>query len=218
MRNLFNYDNPLMSGLAKFFRLVMLDARWVIFCIPVVTAGASTAAFYYTIQKNLKQDRGYTAQCVWDGFRANLRSATRAWLLFLAAGLVLFLDLGVLAYLSSAGHGSAWLDIVLYVLLAVLLSYAIWTLACIARFENTLRATLKNAAILAAANPGRSLLILLLVVFCAFAVWVLPMALLVLPGACLWLASVLIEPVFRANMTDAQRRQEDAWNTRSRGD
>ena len=218
MRNLFNYDSPFMTGLAKFYRLILADALWIVFSIPVITAGASLTAFYYTIQTNLKYNRGYVWTCFWESFKENLGQATKIWLLFLAVGAVLLLDEGMLRYLREAGHGTFGLEVLLGVLGAIVLTYAVWTFACVARFENTLRATLRNAAVLAVLNPGRSLVILAVGAVGAMAVYVLPVSVLILPGACLWFVNILIEGVFRANMTEQQRQQEDERNREARGE
>ena len=217
MRNLFNYDSPLMTGLAKFYRLILADALWIVFSIPVFTAGASLTAFYYTIQTNLKYNRGYVWTCFWDSFKSNLRLALRLWLIFLGVGAVLLTDLGMLRYLREAGHSTFGLEVLLGVLGAIALTYAVWTFAYVARFENTARNTLRNAAMLAVLNPGRSLVILALAAAGAMVVYVLPISVLLVPGACLWFASVLIEGVFRANMTEEQRRQEDERNRQTQG-
>ena len=105
MRNLFNYDSPFMTGLAKFYRLILLDALWIVFSIPVITAGASLTAAYYTIQTNLKNNRSYVWSCFWDSFRENFAPATKLWLIFLAVLAVFLADIGVLRYLQEAGHG-----------------------------------------------------------------------------------------------------------------
>ena len=217
MRNLFNYDSPFMTGLAKFYRLILLDALWIVFSLPVITAGASLTAAYYTIQTNLKHNRGYVWSCFWDSFRENFGPATKLWLMFLGAEAVLAADIGVLRYLREAGHGVFGLDVLLTVMAALVLTYAVWVFAYVARFENSLRATLKNAALLAVLNPGRSLLVLALLA-AGMLVYVVPVSALLIPGAALWFINVLIEGVFRANMTEAQRQAEDERNREARGD
>ena len=212
MRNAFRYDSPLMTGLSKFYRLMMLDALWIIFCIPVFTAGASTTAFYYTIQKNLKYNRGYIWQCFWDCFKSNFKAATKIWLIFLGIGVILALDIGVMRYLVEKQQNTFGVDWLMYVFVVLLILYAVWTFAYVARFSNTTKETLRNSAILAVANLRHTLVILLIIAVTAFVVWLVPITLIILPGVALWFISVFTERVFRANMTEEQRKQEDERN------
>ena len=44
--NLFRYDSPMMVFIGKVSDFIVLNILWVICSIPVVTAGAATAAKY----------------------------------------------------------------------------------------------------------------------------------------------------------------------------
>lgn len=217
MRDFLNFDGPVMSTLTKIVTLVVVNALWVIFCIPIITAGASTTAFYYTIQKNIKYNRGYAAQCFWDSFRQNFKQSTKIWLIFLLIIVILMLDYGAIVTLAGAGKIPGGFEMIIYVLAVILGLYGIWVFAYVARFENTMGKTMKNAAILAVASLPYSFLILLLVAATYFIIWLLPPALLIMPGVCLWFASVLIEKVFRVNMSEEDRQLEDERNADWRG-
>ena len=43
---LFNYDSPFWSFMSRLADLIILNLLWIVFCIPVVTIGASTTAMY----------------------------------------------------------------------------------------------------------------------------------------------------------------------------
>ena len=40
----FNYDSPFWSFMSRIADLVIVNILWLVFCIPVFTIGASTAA------------------------------------------------------------------------------------------------------------------------------------------------------------------------------
>ena len=42
-------DSPIMSFLARVADLVILNVLWLLCCLPVVTAGASTTAMYLSL-------------------------------------------------------------------------------------------------------------------------------------------------------------------------
>ena len=66
----------------------LIDLIWAgflcLFCsLPVITAGASVTALYYTIVKSIRHDRGRVSSCFFHSFRTNFRQATLIWLLCL---------------------------------------------------------------------------------------------------------------------------------------
>ena len=207
---MFKYDSPVITGLRKLLNLLLISAMWLLLCIPVVTAGASTSAYYHTIDKYMKYDLGYAAPEFFKSFRQNFRTATVCWLVILG-GLLLFLgDLAAVTALGEKHPGFAQLDILFYVLIAVLLVYGMWVCACVARFENTVKATLKNALIFTFAYLPTSFCILLLLLFATFVVWLIPAAILLMPGVAVWFSSWLMDKVFEKYLeesTDTERKE-----------
>ena len=215
---LFSFDSPLMSGVMKLGSLIVVTCLWLLFSVPVFTAGASTAAFYYTIQKNLKYSRGYTVSSFWESFKSNFSQATKIWLILLAMIIVLVLNIGAVRTLVAAGKAVGGLEILIRAVLILIGLYAIWVFACVARFENTTGRMMKNALYLTAGNLPFDILILLAFAGAAFVIWLMPPLVLLMPGVAMWLSSELIERAFRRNMTPEQRREEDDRNMEWKND
>ncbi len=201
-----------MSGLTKVMTIIMINCVWLILCLFVVTAGPATTAFYYTIQKNIKYNRGYAFQCFWESFRENFKQSFLAGLVIIAMMAVVFLDYGAIKVLSANGKIPEGFEAVTYIMGIVLLVYAVWLFACIARFENTLGKTLKNAVILAVVNLPCSILIFILGVVCAIIVFLVPPAILIMPAVTFWFASIPMEKAFFRNMSTQDRRLEAERN------
>ena len=212
MRNLFAFDGPLMSGIMKLGSLIVVTLLWLLFCLPVITAGASTTAFYYTIQKNLKYSRGYTVSCFWTCFKRNLRQATGIWALLLVPAAVLFASLGAVKTLDAHGQSLPLVEVLIYLLLIFLAVYLVWVTACVARFENAWRSQMDNAMRLAIGNLPYSFLIALLFAGAAFVIWLMPPLVILMPGVAMWFSTELIEKAFRPHLTPEQRREEDERN------
>ena len=83
MRTLFHPDSKLMRTLTKLAEGILLSLMWFFLSVPVITAGASTAALYYTVHKSLFHDNGYVWLAFWNAFKANFKQSTIAWLLAL---------------------------------------------------------------------------------------------------------------------------------------
>ena len=92
MSGIFSYDNPIMSAISKIANCILLNMLFLICCIPIVTAGASFTAMYYTIEKNIKNNRGYVCSSFFISFKENLKKATPVWLLILGIEIIFLSD------------------------------------------------------------------------------------------------------------------------------
>ena len=209
---MFQYDNPFFQGVRKLLGLISLCAVFLLFCVPVFTAGASFAALYEAVEKNMKHDRGYPAQEFWAGFRKNFKKATLCFLVILAAAGICVTDLRILQVLTQAGKGYAGITVIFYVFLTLIAVWAVWVLAQCVRFENTTGALLKNGLVLMLFHIPSSLGILGILAAGVMIIYLLPVSILVMPGVMVWFITMLTEKVFRSHMTPEQRQQYDENN------
>ena len=72
MNRLFNIDNPIMQFISKIFDLVLLNLLFILFSIPVITAGASLSALYYVSLKILRGEDPYIWQNFFQSFPSEL--------------------------------------------------------------------------------------------------------------------------------------------------
>ena len=153
MGKLFNLDSPVMQGLSKVADLVVLNLMTVLLSLPVITAGAATAALYDAVTRLLR-DEGRLYSSYWNAFRSNFKKATLLWLIVLVAGCLL--GLSVLFYLIQETTGGFLLLLLAGVALFLWAITAAWIFPLQARFENTVRGTLHNAVLCALAYLPRS--------------------------------------------------------------
>ena len=52
---------------------LIVNACWFAACLPIFTIGASTAAMYATIQRNILHDKGYPFPTFWKEFKRELQ-------------------------------------------------------------------------------------------------------------------------------------------------
>ena len=55
MSDFFNWDNKFMTAMSKASDAILLGILWIACCLPIVTVGASSAAFYYAYHKAVRQ-------------------------------------------------------------------------------------------------------------------------------------------------------------------
>ena len=66
----FNYDSPFWSFMSRIADLVIVNILWLVFCIPVFTIGASTAAMY-RVTLNLVRGEGAAVSSAASGRRSS---------------------------------------------------------------------------------------------------------------------------------------------------
>ena len=162
----FNWDNIVFQMLGKLVDCVWVSILWVICCIPVFTIGASTTALYYTVHKSIRGDRGYTTRTFFGAFRDNFKAATLPYLIWLAVMIVLGCDAYITYQVLKTGSMKGAFFYFFLVMIAVAIMWSAFLFPYIARFENTVKQTLKNAFLLMIRHlPWALLLLVILVAF-----------------------------------------------------
>ena len=68
----FGLDGKFFRGLTKAGDFLILGLITVIFCIPVITIGASLTAAFYAGMKLVKDEENYVFKDFWKSFKTNL--------------------------------------------------------------------------------------------------------------------------------------------------
>ncbi len=86
MHTLFNPENPFWNFVGKIADVCCMSILWVLTSLPLVTAGAATAAFYSFTLDQIKDMEGRIWHSYFSAFKRNFKKATCLWLIQLAAG------------------------------------------------------------------------------------------------------------------------------------
>lgn len=212
MHDLFNLENPFMSTVWKIMNMILTNFLWVIFSIPIFTIGASTTAFYYTIQKVIKNERGYVASNFWHSFKQNFRQATCIWLLIGGLMFLFTWDISIMNDFADDGYVIGNIAPLFYVFIALELIYCMYLFPYVARFHARIRDIYKNSLLLILRHPLRALGIVGFLAFGLFVMWLLPILVLLMPSVTMWQISILQERTFRLYMSDEDKELEDKLN------
>ncbi|MFV0465318.1 MAG: YesL family protein [Lachnospiraceae bacterium] len=209
MGNLFNYDNKFFQGFNKIIDCVVISALWLLFCVPVFTAGAATSAMYYTVHKVLRGGRGYVWINFWTGFKENFKQSTILWLIVsIASGLMMFNVFIMRQYLLNSGGALGLLFYVYIVLLLLLAIWSIYLFTYTSRFKNTIRNIIKNTAIIALLNLPYSFLFLVFLILSTAAIYLIPILVLLLPAMMMWILNYFMEKIYRKYMSEEDLAKE----------
>lgn len=161
MGRFFDLDSPIMRFLNRLGDLMILNVLVLICCLPVVTAGAAFTAMHYVLLKIVRGQEGYLVRGFFKSFKQNFRQATTIWLIILLAAAIIIADLIIL---NAPGVETPRIFTVLILAISLILTIAaVYVFPVLARFDNTIKNTLKNAFFIAFLNLPKSILMVLLI-------------------------------------------------------
>ncbi|MBO4749874.1 MAG: YesL family protein [Lachnospiraceae bacterium] len=145
---LFNADGPLMQGLNKVADLMLLNIFALIFCLPIITIGASITALYYMALKIVRGEEVYIFKGFLKSFKMNFRQATIIWLAQVVVMVVLVFDYFIL-YGNPENNPSVLMQVLFLATTVVALAVFLFIYPVLSKFDNTIVNTFKNAFVMA---------------------------------------------------------------------
>lgn len=128
-----NIDSPFYRTMGKLSDLVFANVLWLVCCLPIVTAGASTLGLFTVVNKMAAKE-DYTVRAdFFKAFRRDFKQSTALWLVVLLGGLAGFRGLHLATAQESAGNGI--LAAASFLLLIGVGCCGSWGMALLARFS-----------------------------------------------------------------------------------
>ena len=140
MGNIFRPDSPLMRFMMLITNLIALNILWLLGCIPVVTAGASTVAMHSVLLGYINGKDDAVLKPFLRAFKENFRGVTPLWLLNLFIGAVMAAEI---FYLSV--ESQLWLKVIFGVLLFVYAAATSYLYPLLARYQTSGKSALFNS-------------------------------------------------------------------------
>ena len=153
-------DSPLMQALNKLGDLMWLNVLTLICCIPIVTIGPSLTAMHYIALKIARNEEGYITRDFFKSFRANLRQGIIIGLILIFVLVVLAGDFFIISY--SGLECSSIMRSMLMAIFFFVMFTAMFLFPVLAKFENTVLNTIKNAFIIGIAQLPKTILMMVL--------------------------------------------------------
>lgn len=165
MRSLFNIDSPLMHFLSKAADMIILNVLFLITCIPIFTVGASLTALHYVTLRMVSGEEGAVSRDYFRSFRQNFRQATAIWLILEVFALLLAYDIRMVW--NSGGYVNTVVKILSIIACAALIMILLYVFALLAKFNNSVKGTIRNAVAISLAAFPRTLSMFMLIAACA---------------------------------------------------
>lgn len=142
MDKFFNSDSGVMRALSKVFDMGLLTLIYLVFCIPVVTAGAATTSLYYVSAKVLRHNRSYVWREFWSCFKSGFVQSTIVWVVTAVIAVLLVFNMQIVGSNTESAK-SGYLVGVYLAMLFVLLCISCYVYPIISRFSTKLSQILR---------------------------------------------------------------------------
>ncbi len=157
---LFSPDGVLARFLNTLGNLIVLNILTLICCIPVFTAGAAMTALYTMVMRMVRKEDGKIISGYFHAFKDNFKQATILWLIF--GGLIAFMTFDIWLLRSITGTFGTVYRVVLFVIILIFAMVLLHIFAVLARFDNTIKNTAKNALLFCVGKLPQAALMLVL--------------------------------------------------------
>ena len=205
---MFRSDGPFARFMNMLGDILFTGILWILFSLPVITAGASMTAAYYTMAKCVKHRTGYIGKEFLGSFKRNLKQTLPMTCIFLIATAVLIVDI-VYLWKNDSTLNSALFMVLIFV------TFLVWGLALyiyplLSRFDKKSLELIKIASVVLFKYLPVTIAGILLFAIACVGVYLMPWAILVIPGVYLYLLSYPMERILRKLMPPLEEDSEEA--------
>ena len=185
------------SAFGRFMRamadLLILNLISLFCSLPIITIGPVLCALFSVTLKIVRDEEGEAVRKFFSAFKENFRQGLILGLIGLFMAVVIFAD-GVYAF-SVEGTAKTVFCIVTGIVAAIWLTYISYVFALQAHYVNDIRTHIKNAFLLAFVNPGKTILMWIILAIPVLLILFLPQNVVAYIGS-LYLMFGMTLPVF----------------------
>lgn len=196
---LFDLDSPLINFLNKVADLMWLNILALVCCIPIFTAGASLTALHYMALKIVRNEECYITRGFFKSFKENFKQGTAIWFILLLAIGVIVGDFYIIIKMEVELHNI--IKIVIMAAAILVLFTATFAFPVLAKFDNTIKRTLKNAFVMSILQFPKTMLMIVISVLPwiagAFIYQIIPLVFLFGLSAPAWISAMLYNKFFQ---------------------
>jgi len=138
-----NLESPLVSGMTAVFDLIVLNLLWILTSLPVITAGASTAALYRVVLDMHQHKHSSNLKRYFSAWKENWKQASILWIPSVAVFALFVYGVSVIGWTELP------LKLPLCFALLLVLMVNAYGYAYLCFFQDTVATVLKNSLLLA---------------------------------------------------------------------
>lgn len=211
MRGILTFEGPVIQFFHKTGEVIIATMLFLLFCIPVITAGPSITSLYYAVIKSVRRERGYVTSEFMRSLKRTLGKGT-----ILTIGMLVWFGLLAFGRMQASAH----MALIYNVLIVLSIVVSVYIFPVLSRFEMKLTGIVKLSFVMSIRYFYYTIPI---IAGTAVLVWLqyyyLPMpCIFVLPGAWCYVVTFMMERALLAYMPakeeaekNGQGGETDAW-------
>ena len=190
--------------------IIVLSILWLIFSLPVVTSGASSAALYYAVYKRFRKRSGNPTGDFFHSFKMNLKQGLILSIIIVAFGSLVFLNIQMARLkVGNIALPDWYLPFAILLIVPFCILYS-FMYPYLARFSNDTKHVIMISCTLASMNLPKSFLLLILGAASMAVMILFPPCVLFVPFLAAYLRMRIVEPVFEKALRTQQNRENKA--------
>lgn len=206
--SIFGQDTVFFRGMNQVGNVIIVTLLWLAGCIPIVTIGTSSTAMYYTMVKSVRHGEGYVTREFLAAYKRNLKNGILLTLIFLLLAGVLAVDRIYMDRLGTQTAAAMSLGYTLLILVCAGLFLYIWPV--LSRFTMGKWACFRLSLLMVFRHLPFTILFLVIWIAGICLVVLIPVPMIfVIPGACCYGESFLMEKLLRKYMARPETEEEE---------
>lgn len=205
---MFSPDSKFARFMGVAFDILLTGILWFVCSLPLVTVAASTTAAYYTMAKVVRHGEGYLFKEFFHAIKLNIRQSLIPAFFYLLGIVVLVLD--IIYVWNNRGTGNDMMFIILVGVSFIFIAVTIYYPPMLSRFDKSNLDLIRLSAFSAFRFLPITILCMVAAAFIAVGIYLMPWALVVLPGVFLYLITYPMEYVLKKYMAKPEEGSEEA--------
>ena len=198
----------LYKGCKTIGDVVIASSLFLLFCLPIVTIGASVTALYYTVFRKYNKKIDSISKDFMHSLKDNLKNGIIIHLIYLLYSALTGFNL----YFAFFGLGDLrlpeWYKIVSFIPVLPIIFSLPFVYPLMARFSNGIKGTITNSYTLCMINFPKFLLIWLIFIIALAVSICFPPAALLTPVGAMYLTQLITEKAFEKAIAVEKSREE----------
>lgn len=160
---MFSIEGKFFRTLTKIADFLILGFLMIIFSLPIITIGASLTAMFYVGMKLVRDEESYVFRDFFKSWKLNLKQSIFMELIIVVMAAFFITDIRI-CYQWANAEGSTFARLLMFAMIGFLLilsAVTLYAFPMLAKFENTVIKTLKNALILCVHHLPQTFIMLL---------------------------------------------------------
>lgn len=150
MSSLFSPNSKFSIFMTRVFDLFVLNMLFLLSSIPFVTIGTASTSVYYITLKMAAGTDTYIVKPYFKVFKENFKKSTIVWCITALIGVVLLMDFHLETYIP--GTFRLILHYIFVIITVLYVFYLTYVFPLMAKFENTVKNSMKNALLISVLN------------------------------------------------------------------